>query len=348
MNDVARRKDAHVDVVLAGGVDAAATVTGFDDVRFEHVALPELALDEVDVSVDVLGRRRRTPLLVSAMTGGPSRSAAINAAIAEACEAVGATMAVGSQRVALTGGPTGGIDENLRRLAPTTPIWANLGAVQLVAGLGPDDAKRAVEAIDAEVLVLHLNPVQEALQADGDVDWRGVAAAIEATCAAVDVPVVAKEVGFGISARVARRLVDLGVAGIDVAGAGGTSWAAVEGRVAGGATRQARLGEVFRDWGVPTAAALVEVRAALPDVPLVASGGIRHGLDVARAIRLGADLVGQAGPVLHAAVDGTAAVVEHLETVRDALRLACFATGSRDLAALGTAPLLHPLTRSGA
>ncbi len=270
------------------------------------------------------------------MTGGPELAASINRAIAEAANRLGFAMAVGSQRIALTTGSGHGLDRSLRRVAPKIPLYANLGAVQFVAGMGIDEARRAVEAIEADALILHLNPLQEALQPGGDTDWRGVEAAIASIVRQLEVPVIVKEVGAGIAPSVAARLVNCGVAAIDVAGTGGTSWAAVEGHRAPAETGE--LGEVFRDWGLPTADCLAAIRKAHPGLPLIASGGIRHGLDGAKAIRLGAGLVGQAGALLKAAVEGTEAVIRHVETWTAALRIACFATGSADLAALRNAP----------
>jgi isopentenyl-diphosphate delta-isomerase len=205
--------------------------------------------------------------------------------------------------------------------------------------MGLDEARRAVDQIGADALILHFNPLQEALQQGGDRNWTGVEAAVERLARALHVPVIAKEVGSGISVSVARRLVACGIAAIDVAGAGGTSWAAVEGRRAGAAEGQA-LGEIFRDWGIPTARCLAAISTDMPGVPLIASGGVRHGLDAAKAIRLGAALAGQAGALLPAAMKGTEAVVEHVKAFAEELRIGCFVTGARDLAALRSAPLL--------
>ncbi len=339
MSRITTRKDRHIDAVLSGEVAARSVTTGFEAVRFEHCALPELDYDAIDLSTRFLGKRLAAPLLISSMTGGPSRAEAINAALAEAAQTLGLSLGVGSQRVALSEGGAGGIDAGLRRRAPDILLFANLGAAQLLEDFSLDEVRRAVEMIGADALILHLNPLQEALQAGGDTRWAGLSAKIEATCAGLGAPVVVKEVGFGISGTVARRLADLGVAAIDVAGAGGTSWAAVEGAISADTALSARA-EIFRDWGVPTARALEDVRAALPGMALIASGGVRDGLDAAKAIRLGADLVGQAGGVLKAATKGPEAVIAHFEAVIETLRTACFATGSGDLAALRTARLI--------
>ncbi|KQT69690.1 MULTISPECIES: type 2 isopentenyl-diphosphate Delta-isomerase [unclassified Aureimonas] len=333
------RKDRHLDIVLAPRLAAPRAASGFDAVRFEHQALPELDFDAIDLSAAFLGRRLKAPLLISSMTGGPARSAAINERLAEVAQARGIALAVGSQRIAIEGRGNGGLDASLRRLAPDVPILANLGAAQFVLGYGIDEARRAVDMIEADALIVHLNPLQEAVQAGGDRNWKGALAAIEGLVRGLSVPVVVKEVGAGLSADVARRLVDAGVGVLDVAGAGGTSWAAVEAeRAATPAARDTAL--LFADWGIPTATAIAAVRAACPGSVVVGSGGVRHGLDVARAIRLGADLAGQAAAGLAAAEASAEAIAAHFERVETELRIACFCTGSKDLAALRTARLL--------
>ena len=339
--DIGTRKSDHLDIVLHPQVEARRAETGFDRVRFEHVALPELALAEIDLSTAFLGRRLMAPLLISSMTGGPERAARINGNLAEAAEALGIAFAVGSQRIALEGRQAGGLDRTLRDKAPSIPILANVGAAQLVLGYGLDEARRAVDMIAADALIIHLNPLQEAVQAGGDTDWRGVLAAIERLAAQLPVPIVAKEVGAGLSGRIARRLVDAGVEAVDVAGAGGTSWAAVEAeRTPDPATRATAL--VFSDWGIPTAAAIADVRAACPGTTLIGSGGIATGLDAAKAIRLGADIAGQAAASLASADRSAEAVAAHFAQIVHQLRIACFCTGSRDLAALRRARLLEP------
>jgi len=333
-----RRKEDHIDIVLAGGRVASHVDAGFDQVRFIHCALPELDLDAVDLTTHFLGRALKAPFLISAMTGGPARAEAINAHLAEAAQALGIALGVGSQRIAIENGSASGLGADLRRRAPDIALLANLGAAQLLAKDGQDAARRAVEMIGADALVIHLNPLQEAIQQGGDRDWRCVLDHIGSLCAGLSTPVVVKEVGFGLSGAVARRLADCGVAALDVAGAGGTNWALVEGERGTGRSRA--VAAAFADWGIPTAQAVVEARAACPDIPLIASGGVRHGVDAAKAIRLGADLAGQAAGTLKAAVTSTEAVVEHFSQMTDQLRIVCFATGAADLAALRRAPLV--------
>lgn len=339
MNDGIRRKSEHLDIVLRGDGAPAGAGNGLDAVRFEHVALPELALGEIDLSTTFLGRRLAAPLLVSSMTGGPERAADINRAIAAACQTLRLAFGVGSQRVALEGEGAAGFGRHLREIAPDAVILANFGAAQLRVWDGPVMARRAIDMIGADGLIVHVNPLQEAVQTEGDRDWRGLLDKIGELQAALAVPVIVKEVGAGLSGRVAARLWARGISVLDVAGSGGTSWAMVEAERAKSA-RARRVGTTFRDWGIPTARAVVDVRAACPEATIIASGGIRTGLDVAKALRLGADMAGMGAGVLQAALEGHNALVEHLSAAIDELRIACFCTGSGDLAALKRARLL--------
>lgn len=337
-DDVIRdRKDQHLDVVLSGG-GRHARDAGFDAIRFVHEALPDLDHAKIDLGVDFLGRRLKAPFLISSMTGGPARAEAINAHLAEAAQHLGIALAVGSQRGALEGGADGGLNPSLRHRAPDTPILANMGAAQLTQGFGVDQARRVMEMIGADALIVHLNPLQEACQPEGDRDWWGVGAALEALIRKLDAPVVIKETGAGISATTARRLIDMGAAAIDVAGAGGANWGLIEGERATEPSDKAHA-LVFADWGIPTARAIAEARAACPDALIIGSGGVRNGLDAAKAIRLGADMVGQAAGVLEAATVSTDAVVAHFQLAIRQLRTACFCTGSASLADLKRAPL---------
>ena len=340
MSEIDRRKREHLDVILSGAATPAGATTGLEHVRFEHNALPELKMADIDLSTSFLGRSFRAPLLVSSMTGGPERSAQLNLNIAEACNALGLGFGVGSQRIALEGGGDAGFGPELRRAAPNALILANFGAGQLKSWNGPDMARRAVEMIGADALIIHLNPLQEAVQAMGDTDWSGVCKALAKISQQCDFPIIVKEVGAGISAPVAKRLLETGVAAIDIAGLGGTSWSAVEAARAP-TTHQRVVAEAFRDWGIPTAQALMAVRAACPAIPLIASGGIRTGIDCAKTIRLGADLTGVAAGVLPSAVESADAISDYLSTLIDQLRITCFCTGSANLAALRQAPLIN-------
>ena len=333
------RKSDHLKIVAAGAGADHATTTGFETVRFEHCALPECDLSGIDLTTDFLGKPLRAPLLISSMTGGPHQAAAINIRLAEAAESHGIAFAVGSQRIAIEGGPGSGIGRDLRTAAPTIPIYANFGAAQLGLGYGRDQAMRAIDMIGGDALIIHLNPLQEAVQQGGDHRWAQMLAAIEAMVRALPVPVIVKEVGFGISASLAQRLEACGVAAVDVAGAGGTNWALVEGARAEHAADRSIAG-AFANWGIPTAIAIAAVRQRCPRLPLIGSGGVKSGVDAAKAIRLGADLVGQAAGLLDAALQSTEAVHEALRISIVQLRITCFCTGSRNLAALRQAPLV--------
>ncbi|WP_032627731.1 type 2 isopentenyl-diphosphate Delta-isomerase [Pseudomonas syringae] len=344
-NHLSQRKDDHLNIVLDGRAELQGQGSGLDWLQFEHCALPELNLASIDLSSSLAGIRLKAPLLISSMTGGAERSAAINRHLAQAAQELGIAMGVGSQRVSLRSKHDHGLTRELRRFAPDVPLLANIGAAQLLEQDGLDLARRAVDALQANALIIHLNPLQEAVQAEGDRDWRGVLDAIHQAVESVGVPVIVKEVGAGLSAQVAVALANAGVQIIDVAGLGGTSWAAVEAeRALRPADREVAM--AFAGWGIPTAVSLAMVRAALPATTLIASGGIRNGVDAAKAICLGADLVGQAAGVLRDATLSTAAVIEHFEIVVRQLRIACFCTGSSDLAALRNARFLKPVFRS--
>ncbi len=328
------RKLDHVRIVLDEDVSAKGVYTGFSAYRLPHEALPELDLAEINTTTTFLGKPLRAPLLLSSMTGGAPDVARINMALAEAAETLGLAMGVGSQRSALR-------DERLaytyqvRRVAPRIPLLANLGAVQLNYGYGVDECRRVVEMIEADALILHFNALQEAVQPEGNTNFKGLLRRVEQVCRCVGVPVIAKEVGNGIGAGTARRLVEAGVWAIDVAGAGGTSWSEVE-RFRQTSAMGARVASAFAGWGIPTTEAIRQVRAALPQITLIGSGGIRSGVDIAKALALGADLAGTARPALEPATaeEGAAAVIAGLRAYIDELRVAMFCSGCGDLAAL--------------
>lgn len=339
MSDIEGRKREHIDTVVNEDVSSKGLTPGFEDYRFDHVALPETDLDAVDMTTTCFGKRLTAPLLISSMTGGTDIARDINRRLAETAQSLGIAMGVGSQRAGIEA-PEFADTYQVRTVAPDILLFANLGAVQLNYGYSADHARRAVDMIGADALFLHLNPLQEAVQAGGDRNWTGLYDRIAAVVAALEVPVVAKEVGNGVSADVARRLVDIGVAGIDVAGAGGTSWSEVEAyRQKDPAVR--RVAHAFAGWGIPTAESLRAVVAATPDVPVFASGGVRSGIDAAKAIRLGASLVGMAAPTLGSALETAAAVHAGMTATIEELRIAMFCTGSPDLEALRSAGLRH-------
>ncbi|ELA9864644.1 type 2 isopentenyl-diphosphate Delta-isomerase [Vibrio parahaemolyticus] len=327
------RKDLHLDAVLHHDMSMKKKTAGFESVEFEHCALPECDFNTIDLSTEFLGHRLALPFLISSMTGGARDAETINCRLAEGASELGIAMGVGSQRISLEESQHSGLGKTIRELAKGVPLYSNLGAAQLRDKGKLDNAQRAVEAIQADALFVHVNPMQEAFQKNGDHNWIGVLHAIEQLKPRVNVPIIIKEVGFGISGDMAQRLVDAGVDAIDVAGAGGTSWSAVEGYCQDNPHMQ-RAAELFRDWGIPTATCLAQIRAQHPKLPLIASGGIHNGLEAAKAIHLGANLVGQAGAVLKAATISTQLVVDHFEQMALELRLACFGTGSAKVNAL--------------
>ncbi len=321
------RKAEHIELALDPAVELLPSA--FDGWRLEHQALPEIDMAAIDSSMSWLGRRLRAPLLVSCMTGGTAQAASINENLARAAETVGVALGVGSQRKAIEE-PELAATYEVRRWAPSVPIVANLGAVQLNYGYGVDQCRAAVEMVDADALALHLNPLQEAIQPEGQTDFSGLAERIAEVVAALEVPVIVKEVGSGLSASTVRRLYRSGIRHFDTAGLGGTSWSRIEGARAG----DRPLGELFADWGVPTVESL-EALTRYDDVTVIASGGVRSGLDIAKALALGADLAGLARPYLGPATESASAVEEALRrTVRE-LRIAMFCSGALNLDALG-------------
>jgi len=335
---ISERKADHIRINLEEDVRSGLT-TGLERFRFLHRALPELDLEEVDLSTSLFGKRLRAPILISSMTGGTEDAARINRTLAEAAQASGIAMGLGSQRVAIEQPeliPT----FQVRAVAPDILLFANLGAIQLNYGLGVDHCLRAVEMVEADALILHFNALQEAVQPEGDTRWSGLLDKIETVCRRLPVPVIVKEVGWGFSAEDARRLAGAGVAAIDVAGAGGTSWSQVEmyrARDEG----QRHLAAAFIDWGIPTAESIRQVRAAAPHLPVIASGGLRSGVDIAKCLALGAVLGGMAGPFLKAAAQSLQATIDTIAILRREIQICMFATGSPDLQALRSGRLVE-------
>jgi isopentenyl-diphosphate delta-isomerase len=329
------RKDHHLDIVLHGDVEAPSRALGFGRWALAFDALPELALSDVDVATTLFGRRLAAPIVIGAMTGGTDRAGEVNAVLARAAARVGVGMALGSQRP-MYRFPETTPSFDVRRVAPDLPLlFGNFGAVQLNTGVTVEDLARVVAAVGADVLNLHLNVLQEAIQPEGDTDFRGLTHKIGEVARALSVPVVVKEVGCGVSASVAERLAALPIAGVEVAGAGGTSWAAVESYRAGEGARRARIGRQLAGLGLPTMDSLLAVRPRIaPPRVVLASGGVRTGMDVAVALAAGADAVCIARPLLEAATGGEDAVVEWLETLILELRILMFCAGARDLTAL--------------
>lgn len=334
---IGSRKADHIRINLEEDVRSGLT-TGLERYHFIHQALPEIDLDDVDLSTEIFGRRLRAPILISSMTGGTDEAAKINRRLARAAQETGIAMGLGSQRAALEH-PELAASFQVRPVAPDVLLFANLGAVQLNYGYGVDQCKRAVEMIEADALVLHLNALQEAVQPEGDTRFAGLLDKIEAVCKALSVPVIAKEVGWGFSERAARDLANVGVAAIDVAGAGGTSWTQVEMHRAE-SEAQARLAAAFLDWGIPTADSILQIKKAAPEMRIFASGGLRNGIDIAKCIALGAQLGGMASPFLKSAAVSTENSVQTVGEIKQQIQVCMFAAGIRDLKALQSAPLL--------
>jgi len=327
-----QRKEEHLRICLEEDVGFPYSTSGFDRVQLPHYAAPDFALGDVDTAVEFLGHRVRAPLLISSMTGGTDSARTINYRLAEAAQEAGVALALGSLRPAIEN-PSLADSYQVRHLAPDIFLCANLGAVQLNYGYGTDQCRRAVEMMQADALILHLNPLQEALQPDGNTDFAGLVDKIAAVARVLPVPVIVKEVGWGISGELARRLVEAGAAAVDVAGAGGTSWSQVEKHRAPDDSAR-RVAEAFADWGIPTVQALVDARRLVPHASLIASGGLRNGVEVAKALALGADMAGMAHPFLAPAAHSTEAVLAFLHEVIQQLRIAMFCTNCRDVPSL--------------
>lgn len=338
-----QRKADHIRINLEEDVRSGLS-TGLEQYRFVHEALPELDLEAVDTTLSLFGKKLNAPILVSSMTGGTEEAGEINRRLAEAAQETGVAMGVGSQRAALEHPeliPTFAI---VRKTAPDILLFANLGAVQLNHGYTIDQCRRAVEMIEADALILHLNPLQEAVQAGGNTNFAGLANKIEGISKKLDVPVVVKEVGWGISERTARLLAECGVAAIDVAGAGGTSWSQVEmHRAPDEFTRQ--LAATFVNWGIPTADSILNVKKAAPGMTIFASGGLKDGLDIAKCIALGATLGGMAGQFLKAAAVSTEKVIEQIALIRRQLQVTMFACGAATLNDLQKSDKLQAIPR---
>lgn len=322
------RKTDHIRINLEENVRSGLT-TGLERYHFMHQALPEVNLEDVDTGLSLFGRQLQAPILISSMTGGTEEAGAINRILAKAAQETGIAMGLGSQRNAIEN-PETASSFQVRDIAPDILLFANLGAIQLNYGYGVAECQKAVDMVEADALILHLNPLQEAVQPEGDTRFAGLLAKIESICKALTVPVIAKEVGWGIAEKTARQLANAGVAAIDVAGAGGTSWSQVEMHRAQNES-QARLAAAFLDWGIPTTDSIQQVRRAAPGIPIFASGGLRTGLEIAKCIALGASLGGMAGPFIKAAVRSLEDTIQTIQEVKREIQVTMFASGSKTL-----------------
>jgi isopentenyl-diphosphate delta-isomerase len=332
MRETQTRKADHIRICLDEDVQFHKNTNGLERYRFTHCCLPELNCNEIDISTTFLGKSLGAPLLISSMTGGTQQARTINFRLAEVAQQYKLAMGVGSQRVVVEN-PQVADTFAVRSLAPDILLFANLGAVQLNYSYGVDQCLRIIDLLEADALILHLNPLQECIQPQGDTNFKGLLDKIHFLCNKMPVPVIAKEVGNGISAAMAQKLMDAGISAIDVAGAGGTSWAKVESERALN-EQQRRLGLTFADWGLPTAECIIDIRAIAPGIPLIASGGLRNGVEIAKAIALGADIAGLAWPFLQAAADSTAAVDALVQLLIAEITTVLFCTGNATVSQL--------------
>ena len=344
MTNTQIRKADHLRICLEDDVQFRNLTNGLDKYRFTHSCLPELDFSDVDICTQFLNKTLKAPILISSMTGGTERAKIINCRLAKAAQKYGLAMGVGSQRIAVEN-PDLADTFAVRSFAPDAVLLANLGAVQLNYTYGLSQCSRVVDILQADALILHLNPLQECIQPNGDTKFKGLLDKIKQLCQQLEVPVIVKEVGNGISTAMATKLIDAGVAVIDVAGAGGTSWAKVESQRAEN-NLQRRLGRTFADWGISTADCIVQIRQQYPNLPLIASGGLRNGVEVAKAIALGANLAGLAFPFLQAASESEAAVDEAVELLIAEIKTVLFCTGNANLAELKRSNSLSKLINS--
>jgi isopentenyl-diphosphate delta-isomerase len=336
-----KRKKDHIKICLDEKTQARKATTGFEDVHLVHNALPEINKRKIDLSTIAFGHKFAAPLIVGAMTGGTAEALRINAAIAEAVEKLHLGMGVGSQRAAIEDKKLEKTFAVARKKAPTAFLIANIGAVQLVHGYGLKEVKRAIGIINADAVAIHLNPLQEAVQPEGQTDFKGILAKIGEITRELDKPVIVKETGSGIAAEEARKLEAAGVKGIDISGSGGTSFAAVEYYRAKGQenTVQRSLGEEFWDWGIPTVVSLAEVTQTVK-IPVIASGGVRSGSDIAKALALGASLASLSQPVLQATVKGAEETKRVLSFLIEELRNVMFFVGAEKVGHLAKTPVV--------
>ncbi len=336
--EISNRKEDHIRINRDENVKSYLE-NGLNQVLLQHNSLPELDFQEIDSSGIFLKRKIKAPILISSMTGGTKEGNLINQRLAKTAEKLGIPMGVGSQRIDIQSGNRS-VDFRIRDHAPTIPLYANIGAVQLNYGLDVTHCLKAVELIEANGLILHLNPLQEVLQPEGQTNFSGLLDKISKVCKKIGVPVIVKEVGWGISAEVAARLIDAGVSCIDVAGAGGTSWAAVE-KYRNTEPWRVEICEHFRDWGIPTSQCIIQIKAKFPHMPLIASGGIRNGIDVAKSIALGASIAGVAGLLFKAAVESQESLDQKMMQLVEELKIAMFATGSINLDQLSKGKIIN-------
>lgn len=329
---ITTRKDEHLDLCIKKDVSSQGTA-GWDDVILPHCALPDIDFSEISLKTEFLGRTFSAPVLISSMTGGSPKGEKVNEVLAAFAQKAEIPMGVGSQRIALEQR-----DQSLfalRKVAPKATLYANIGAVQLNYGVSTEDCKFLVDSLEAQALILHLNPLQEAIQKEGDRNFKGLWNKISTLCkelAKSKIPVILKETGCGLDVQTCMRAKEAGVAAIDVAGFGGTHWGYIEGLRN---SDRENFGNSFRNWGIPTVTSLLQARSSLGEnYPIIASGGIRSGIDIAKAVFLGAQMTGMALPFLKAAENGPEALDKFFEEQCEMIRIALFCTDSTSIAKL--------------
>ncbi|THE12100.1 type 2 isopentenyl-diphosphate Delta-isomerase [Bacillus timonensis] len=340
-NSIEQRKSQHIKITLNEKVTGESITTGLETFTFVHNALPEIDFDEISIDTGFLGYECKTPFLISSMTGGTAFAETINRNLAVAAQERGWALALGSTR-ALLDNDGHSSSFLVRKYAPNVPIIANLGAVQFNYGFGVDECRKIIELTEADMLVLHLNSIQEVIQEKGDTNFKGLLKKIEQLCSTFEVPIGVKEVGWGIDGQTANRLMNAGVSFIDVAGAGGTSWSQVEKFRAKDRIKRIAA-EAFSEWGIPTSESIRLVRERNGECPLIASGGIMTGLDAAKAIGLGADLVGFGRSILKEATQSAEDVLEVMEIREMELRMTLFGIGALTIHELKNTPRLKKL-----
>lgn len=340
MTEIEKRKERHLRLSLDENVQSDIG-TGFEDVRLIHRALPEIDLEEIDTETELFGKKLSSPLIVSAITGGTGFAKEINSTLAEVAEELGIGIGVGSQRIALEDPGVEHTFTVVREKAPSSLVMGNIGCPQLSLGWGVDEAKRCVDMINADALGIHMNPLQEAVQVGGDTQYKGVLDKIKEITGELGTPVVMKETGCGISREVAMSLEAAGASALEVSGVGGTSWAAVEHHIAKveGKKSQETLGDALWNWGIPTAISVVETSGST-ELKIIASGGLRTGVEMAKAVSLGADAVGIAKPFLEKAVEGKEALREHVEDILREFRTVMFLVGAKNVEELRNVPVV--------
>lgn len=332
LSNTQTRKDDHIKICLDEKVQCNDINNGLEKYTFTHNCLPELDYNDIDISTEFLQKKLQSPLLISSMTGGTKNAQFINEKLAILAQKYGLAMGIGSGRVIIEK-PEIAKTFQVRSLCPDILLLANIGAVQLNYGYTWRECAKLVNILDADALILHVNPLQECIQTEGDTNFKNLLAKIAVLCEKMPVPVIVKEVGNGINAKMAKKLMEVGIKAIDVAGAGGTSWAMVESERSDNKLKR-ELGKTFANWGIPTADCVADIAVKYPDIPLIASGGIRNGLEVTKLLALGADMVGLAYPFLKAAMTSTEALEELVELVNAEIKTVLFCTGNGDIKSL--------------